>query len=115
MNHLLLHCDVACVLWNAIFSRFSLSWVMPRRVVDLFACWWTGGRSRSAVVRKMVPYCLLWCLWRERNDRLFEDKEKTIEELISFFFYFLYSWTAAFLTPLVISFNDFLVLFSFSS
>jgi hypothetical protein len=54
-----LHCEVACVLWNAIFSRFSLSWVMPRRVIDLFACWWTGGRSRSAVVWKMVPCCLL--------------------------------------------------------
>jgi hypothetical protein len=24
-DHLLLHCEVACVLWNAIFSRFSLS------------------------------------------------------------------------------------------
>jgi hypothetical protein len=44
------HCEVACALWNAIFSPFSLSWVMPLRVVDLFACWWTGGRSRSAVV-----------------------------------------------------------------
>jgi len=45
MDHLLLHCEVARVLWNAIFSHFSLSWVMPLRVVDLFACWWTGGHS----------------------------------------------------------------------
>jgi hypothetical protein len=28
VDHLLLHCDAACVLWNAIFSRFSLFWVM---------------------------------------------------------------------------------------
>jgi hypothetical protein len=35
-----------------------------------------------------------------------------IEELITFFFFSLYSWTAAFLAPLVINFNDFLVLFS---
>jgi hypothetical protein len=113
-DHLLLQCEVVCVLWNAIFSRFSLSWVMPRWVVDLFACWWTGGRSQSAVVWKMVSCCLLWCLWRERNDRQFEDKERTIEELISFFFYSLYSWTAAFLALLVVSFNEFLVLFSSS-
>jgi hypothetical protein len=115
VDHLLLHCDVACVLWNAIFSRFSLSWVMSRRVVDLFVCWWTGGRSQSVVVWKMVLCCLLWCLWKERNDRQFEDKKRTIEELISFLFYSLYSWTAAFLTLLVISFNNFLVLFSSSS
>jgi hypothetical protein len=55
VDHLLLHCEVARALWNAIFSRFSLFWVMPLRVVDLFACWWTGGRSRSAVVWKIVP------------------------------------------------------------
>jgi hypothetical protein len=87
-GHLLLHCEVAHALWNAIFSRFNLSWVMPLQVVDLFACWWTGGRSWSVVVWKMVPFCLLWCLWRERNDRNFEDKEMTIEELITFFFSF---------------------------
>jgi hypothetical protein len=115
VDHLLLHCEVAHALWNAIFSRFSLSWVMPHRVEDLFACWWTGGRSRSAVVWKMVPCCLMWCLWRERNDRQFEDKERTIEDLISFFFHSLYSWSDAFLAPLTFSFNDFLVLFSTSS
>jgi hypothetical protein len=54
-------------------------------------------------------------LWRERTDRQFEDKKRTIEELISFFFHSLYSWSAAFLAPLVISFYDFLVLFSSSS
>jgi len=85
---------------------------MHFRVVDLLACWWTGGHSRSAIVWKMVHCCLLWCLWREHNDRQFE--ERTIEELISFFFHSLYSWTAAFLAPLVISFNDFIVLFSSS-
>jgi hypothetical protein len=113
LDHLLLYCEVTRTLWNAIFSRFSLSWVMSFWVVDLFACQWTGGSSRSAVVWKMVP-CLLWYVWRERNDRQFEDKERIIEELISFFFHFLYSWTAVFLTPLVLSFNDFLVLFSSS-
>jgi len=115
MDHLILHCKVARALWNAIFSHVSLSWVMHLRVVDLFACWWTGGRSWSAAMWKMVPYCLLWCLWRERNDRQFEDKERTTEELISFFFHSLYSWSAVFLAPLSFSFNDFLVLFSSSS
>jgi hypothetical protein len=114
VDHLLLHCEVALALWNAIFSRFGLSWVMPHWVVDLFACWWKGGHSQSVVVWKMVHSCLLWCLWREQNNRNFEDQERTIEELKTFFFYSLFSWTAVFLVPLVISFNDFLVLFSHS-
>jgi len=41
--------------------KFFLSWVMPRRVVDLFACWWKAGRSRSAVVLKTwrIPWRVL--------------------------------------------------------
>jgi hypothetical protein len=85
---------------------------MPHRVVDLFACWWIGGRSRSDVMWKMVPSCLLWSLWREQNDRNFEDQERTLEEHNTFFFYSLFSWIAVYLAPLVIRFNDFLVLFS---
>lgn len=38
IDHLLHHCEVTSALWNVIFSRFGLSWVMPKRVVDLFAC-----------------------------------------------------------------------------
>jgi hypothetical protein len=34
----------------------------------------------------VVPSCLLWCLWRERNDRSFEDSERTTTDLKSFFF-----------------------------
>jgi len=43
VDHLLLHCEVARALWDVIFNRFSLSWVMLLRVVGLLACWWTGG------------------------------------------------------------------------
>jgi hypothetical protein len=77
VDHLLLHCDVAYAMWSALFSRFGLSWVMPLRVLNLFACWWTYGRPRSAVVWKMVPTLILWCVWKERNDRCFDDLERS--------------------------------------
>jgi hypothetical protein len=70
-DHLLLYWEVACAMWNVFFKRFRLSWVMPRQVVDLFACWWTANSTQSAIVWKMMHLCLLWCLWRERNDRVF--------------------------------------------
>jgi hypothetical protein len=58
---------------NTFFSRFGLSWVMLRQVVGLLACWWIIGSTRSATMWKMVPYCHLWCIWTEINDRTFED------------------------------------------
>jgi hypothetical protein len=115
VDHLLLHFDVASTLWNHVFSRFGMSWVMPRRVVDLFACWWKAGRSRSAAVWKMVPICILWCVWKERNLRCFEDLESSMENIVASFFRMLYFWTVAFLSPLSISFSDFLVRFSMPS
>jgi hypothetical protein len=114
IDHLLLHCEIARSLWYARFSWFGLSWVMPSKVGGLFACWWLGGHSQSAVVWKMVLLCLVWCLWLERNARCFEDSERSLEEHMAFFFYMLFTWTAVWLAPLVISYLDFLVLFSSS-
>jgi hypothetical protein len=39
VNHLLLHCHVAQELWTLILNVFGVSWVMPRGVSDLLACW----------------------------------------------------------------------------
>lgn len=105
---------VPSALWSAFFSRFGFSWVMARRVADLYACWWTSGSSKSAAMWKIVHSCLLWCLWRESNDRCFKDRERTLAQLMSLVFNTLYSWTTAFLAPFVISFHDFLFLFFFS-
>jgi hypothetical protein len=88
---------------------------MSRRVVDLFACWWKAGRSRSAAVWKMVPICILSCVWKERNFRCFEDLENSMENFVASFFHALYLWTEAFLSAVCISFSDFLVRFSLPS
>jgi hypothetical protein len=114
IDYLLLLCEIACSVWYAIFSCFWLSWVMPSSVMGLFACWWMGVRFQSAIVCKMVPLYLIWCLWLERNARCFEDFERPMEELMTFFFFFytLFTWTSVWLDPLVISYSYFLVLFS---
>jgi hypothetical protein len=84
-----------------------MSWVMPRRVVDLFACWWNHVFSGSAAVWKMVPICILWCVWKERNFRCFEDLRIPWRILLL--------RLEAFLSPVSISFSDFLVRFSLPS
>jgi hypothetical protein len=108
VDHLLLHCEVVNALWNIIFSRFDLCWVMPGSVKELYACWWAGGCSRNAVVWKMVPLYLMWCIWRECNARCFENLSRSFEELHHYFLFTLYTWTVGWLAPTVISFPDFL-------
>jgi hypothetical protein len=70
------------------FATKILCWVMPCSVKQLLACWWSSGRSRSAVVWKMVPLCIMWCIWSERNNRCFEDSSRSIEELLPFFSFY---------------------------
>ena len=53
----------------------------------------------SANVWKIVPMCLLLCLWRKKNDINFEDRERTLEEIKSLFFKTLYLWTTAYVYP----------------
>jgi hypothetical protein len=51
-------------------------------------------------------HCLLWRLWRERNDISFEDHERTLKEFTSFFFKTLYIWTIVYISSLSISYSD---------
>jgi hypothetical protein len=50
-------------------------------------------KSRSAAIWKMVPTCLLWCVWNERNNSCFKDLERSLEDIFaSFFFLFFFSY-----------------------
>jgi hypothetical protein len=111
----LLHCDVASAIWSVLFNRFGMSWVMPISVIDLYDCWWLSGRPSSPVVWKRVSTCLFWCLWKEMNDKNFEDKERSMGIIISMFFETLYLWRTSYVSPLSISFSDFLFCFTLSS
>ena len=112
IDHLLFHCECTQFLWNAFFNRFGLAWVMPHGVVDLLHCWWLGGQSHSTMVWKMVLLCIMWCLWSERNGRFFEDSKRSLEDLMHFYFTTLFTSATAWLAPIVISFSNFLSLFS---
>ena len=51
-----------------MFSLFGVSWVMPKQVVNLPACWnKVVGQCQIAVVWGVVLLCLMWTIWREQN------------------------------------------------
>ena len=76
-----------------VLGLFGVQWVMPCRVLDLWAGWQGRyGDHRNLVVWRMVPHCVMWCLWQERNGRHFEDQERSISALKLLFFQTLYEW-----------------------
>jgi nitrogen fixation-related uncharacterized protein len=44
----------------------------------------------SLAIWKMVPTCLFWCVWKERNSRCFEDLKRSLEDILASFFSTLY-------------------------
>ena len=79
-----------------ILGLFGVSWVMPRTVLGLLGCWQGSfSRHQNGYIWSIIPHCLMWCLWRERNSRCFEDYENSIPDLKLLFFRTLRDWLFA--------------------
>ena len=95
VNHLLLHCDKAYLLWSMVFRSFGISWVLPRSVADMLLGWWSWFGKHSSGVWNLAPLCLMWCICRERNWRTFEDRDKSDDQLLAYFSGSLFDWSRA--------------------
>ena len=110
VDHIFIHCHLAKELWDMVLSLFGVSWVMPCQVRGLIECWPRGLiRHQYSLIWKTLPHCLMWCLWRERNMRSFEDTELGIPDLKLLFLQTLYHWIHASGLCSFSSLQDFLV------
>ena len=64
------------VSWHLLFALFGLSWVLPSSVRELLSSWHGSflGRKRKKVSQAAL-LCLFWTVWKERNNRVFDNKE----------------------------------------
>ena len=88
----------------------GVQWVMPNTIVSLLFAWrnWLG--TYSSKVWNLVPECLMWLVWKERNARTFEDIESPIDTLKTLLARTLFEWSriwglmhCSFLTDFLIS------------
>ena len=82
-------------------------WVLPRRVLGLLFGWrnWLGRYQSN--IWNLVPLCLMWTVWRERNSRTFEDKMKSADQLLGSFVESLFEWSRAGRFTTVTTVHDF--------
>ena len=95
VNHLLLHCHVAGVLWSWIFHTFGVLWVLFGKVVDLLFSRWNGLGRHSSDIWNLAPLCLMWIIWKERNQHTFEDVSSSDRQLLEGFTLTLFDWSRA--------------------
>ena len=55
----------------------------------------------------MVPACLMWLVWKERNTRTFEDVESSIDKLKTLLVRTLFEWSRIWGLTHCSAFSDF--------
>lgn len=98
VDYLLLHCYMARDLWSlVVFCLFGVQWVMHKRVIDvgrdsmlgtmelfgmqsLYAsCGLYGKNKITEPLRNAIPLCIMWTIWKERNNRTFKGLERPMQ------------------------------------
>ena len=87
IDHLLTSCVFSREIWFRIFLRLGWSIHVPPAACTAFADWWTSAHKRIAKPdRKSFDSLLIlaaWCLWKERNRRIFDHQTRSTADLFS--------------------------------
>uniref|UniRef100_A0A2N9FMZ6 Uncharacterized protein n=1 Tax=Fagus sylvatica TaxID=28930 RepID=A0A2N9FMZ6_FAGSY len=96
---------VAFFVWAAALGRIlTIDNLRKRHVIVIDWCYMLGlwiffivgvivaAMSRVRKIWDLIPSCVFWCLWRERNSRSFEGKENNLMEIKLIFIRTLMEW-----------------------
>ena len=103
------------MLWSFLFRLFHVTWVVPRSVKDLVFGWCNWFGKHHSDIWNLAPLCLMWIVWLERNSRIFEDTQCSIDQLLEKFTSSLFDWSRVWGFTTAASVADFLVSLSFVS
>ena len=93
IDHLLIHCKFAKMLWDLFLSIVGISWVFPHSVLHTLLAWQgcAVGKKRKKIWLA-APLCLFWNLWRARNRLVFENEVPSAQIIKANFVTNLWSW-----------------------
>lgn len=71
VNPLLIHCQFAWRVWNKVFARFGLLWVMPKIVSELFIQWRINNATKLRNIFSKLSLCAgSWKIWMEKQSHI---------------------------------------------
>ena len=94
IDHLLIHCKIARMLWDIFLSIIGTSWVFPHFIIHTLLAWQGApvGKKRKKIWMA-TPLCLFWTLWKERNRVVFDNGVTNAQKIKSNFLSNLWNWT----------------------
>jgi len=93
-HHLFLHCNVFGSVWHSIYKLIGVVAVTPYKVPDYFNQFsYSGGVSkvRSSIIQ-VIWFASAWEIWKERNNRIFTDKECSVIQVVDKIKFLAFRW-----------------------
>jgi len=82
---------------------------MPRSVKDMLDSWRVQKGNQTLIpIWQMAHLCMMWCVWRERNARFFENCETSLINLKKLVIQTLFLWRVRLQSMSECSYSDFL-------
>ncbi|XP_020262482.1 uncharacterized protein LOC109838446 [Asparagus officinalis] len=91
--HLFVNCEFVYSIWRSV--QFKLNIKKDFKLSSLKDIWknWSDEKYDSGNIERDVILCsLIWCIWQERNDRIFSNKKRRSLELLNKILTFAKFW-----------------------
>eukprot|EP00268_Persea_americana_P063135 TRINITY_DN8154_c0_g1_i2.p1 TRINITY_DN8154_c0_g1~~TRINITY_DN8154_c0_g1_i2.p1 ORF type:complete len:183 (+),score=16.69 TRINITY_DN8154_c0_g1_i2:641-1189(+) len=82
VDHLFVYCEFPYSLWCRFLARCGVLWSLPRSLVGLIEAWrFSSFFGSGLILWRIIPFAILWFVWKERNNRIFRGSLLPVEEL----------------------------------
>ena len=98
IDHILLHCGKARILWQLVFSIFGVRWVLSKAIRETLLVWHRSFVDKRRIKAwRVAPPCIFQTIWRERNRRFFNRVEVSDQRLKNLFLSNLSLWVRVYI------------------
>lgn len=84
-QHLFIGCAVINIIWNSVFRWAGLTQVVPFNNQKLKTWWQHAATNLQSTSKKKLNSMVMlvnWSIWRERNNRVFENAYRNIPQIM---------------------------------
>lgn len=92
--HLFLHSQVTCRVWLEVMRWLQFFLINSPNLFIHIDCWlgmWCKKKWRRGAW--LIWHSVIWVIWNSRNDRIFNDKVKEVDEMVEEIKVLLWNWS----------------------